>query len=180
MKLSEAVRLLDACGIDSAKHDAATLFEVFGGFQKSELYLGDPDSCEKKLIDAIERRSHREPLQYIVGEAWFYRESYKVTPDCLIPRSDTEILVDYAVKHIPAGERFADLCTGSGCIAISVLKNTDATEALAVDISEAALAIAKENSIRNETEERLTLLCADVLSLDIDGELCAVLSKGDR
>jgi methylase of polypeptide subunit release factors len=71
-----------------------------------------------------------------------------VTPACLIPRSDTEILVDEVIKRLPEGARFIDLCTGSGCIALSTLNNTDSTRAVALDISKAALAVARENAER--------------------------------
>ena len=177
MKLSQAAKLLYYSGIDSARYDATILFEKIGGYKRQDLYLDDPDCKDPELIRAVDRRSQREPLQYIVGEVGFYRETYKVTPDCLIPRSDTEILVDYAVKNIPAGESFIDLCTGSGCIAISVLKNTHSTSSVAVDISEGALAVASENSKINGTEDRLTLLCHDVLSKAVEGEFFAVLSN---
>ena len=72
-----------------------------------------------------------------------------MTPACLIPRSDTEILVEYLVKNLPRGARFLDLCTGSGCIAVSTAKNRPDTVASGCDISEDALEIAKKNSLHN-------------------------------
>ena len=123
------------------------------------------------------RRAKREPLQYILGEADFYRETYKVTPDTLIPREDTEILVDYAVKNLPTGARFIDLCTGSGCIALSVLNNTKSTSALAVDISAGALRVAKENARRLSLSDRIEFLLQDATKpLGVD-EVFAVLSN---
>ena len=91
-------------------------------------------------------------MQYIIGRWEFYREEYFVSPDCLIPRSDTEILVDYLVKHLPQNASFLDLCTGSGCIAISTAKNRPDTTALACDISDGALALAKKNALHNRVQ----------------------------
>jgi release factor glutamine methyltransferase len=73
------------------------------------------------------------------------------------------VLVDYAVKHMPEGARFADLCTGSGCIAVSTLKNTRGTRALAVDISEGALAVAARNAELNSVGDRLELARMDIM-----------------
>ena len=105
---------------------------------------------------------------------------YLVTPDVLIPRPDTECLVEYAVRNLPRGARFADLCTGSGCIAISTLANRPDTSAVAVDISEKALAVARENAARNRVSDRIAFLCADVLSplpVAALGKLDAILSN---
>ena len=100
-----------------------------------------------------------------------------MSEDCLIPRSDTEILVDFAVKNIPRGERFVDLCAGSGCVAVSTLKNTKDTFAAAVDISEPAIAVAKENAMKNGVSDRCEFICRDVLSEAVPGEFFAVLSN---
>lgn len=177
MTYKEAVRLLSEAGIESAKYDAGELFRHFGGFAKGELLLGNPECDDPELIGAIERRAAREPLQYIIGSVDFYRESYKVTPDCLIPRPDTEILVDYAVNNLPCGACFLDLCTGSGCVAISTLKNTKNTTAIAVDIDGGALAVATENAIKNGVMDRIHLRRADLMTEVIDEAVFAVLSN---
>ena len=177
MKLSEAALLLRNAGIDNARGEARILFREIGKIKESELYGGDPDSSSEELISAIERRRSREPLQYILGKCDFYNETYLVTPDCLIPRQDTECLVDYAVRNIPEGENFLDLCTGSGCVAVSTLKNTRTTTALAVDISPEALAVAKENAEKNGVADRLTLTELDVLTEEAEGEYFAILSN---
>ena len=163
MKLSEAARLLSEAGITSARDEARTLFSHFDGIPCHKLIADDPSTQNPELISAIRRRQSREPLQYILGEVGFYKETYKVTPDCLIPREDTEILVDFAVKNLSVGARFADICTGSGCIAISVLKNTVSTSALAVDISECALKLAAQNARLNGVYERIYFESCDVL-----------------
>ncbi len=177
MKLSEAIKKLSEAGIDSARHDARELFMHFGGFTPSDFLAGDVLCDSLDLADAIERRAARYPLQYIIGKTWFYREEYLVNEDCLIPRPDTELLVDYAVKHIKSGALFADLCTGSGCVGISVLKNTEGTRALLADISDGALALASRNALHNGVAERAELRRVDVLSEVPEGKFFAVLSN---
>jgi release factor glutamine methyltransferase len=177
MKFSDAVKKLSDAGIKDAKREARVIFTSVGGYSFADLVGTDLKTGNESVIDAVERRAKREPLQYVIGSVDFYYERYKVTPDCLIPRQDTEILVNLAVKMIPEGESFLDLCTGSGCIAISTLKNTKDTRAVAVDLSEGALDIAKENAEQNGVLDRLTLLRADVLKERIDGEFFAILSN---
>lgn len=173
MTLSEAVKILTEAGIDSPLYDAREIFRKYTG----GVAMLNTECQDQLLSEAILRRANREPLQYIIGEVGFYREEYFVSPDCLIPRSDTETLVDFAVKNLPEGARFIDLCTGSGCVAISTLKNTKNTTALAVDISTKALEIAKKNAERNGVSERLTLIEADALKAAQDGEFFALLSN---
>ena len=134
MTFSEIKNALAAAGIENCDGEARILLEEFKG---------------DGLCAALERRIKREPLQYIIGRWPFYREEYFVTPDCLIPRSDTEILVDYLVKHLPQGAKVIDLCTGSGCIAISTAKNRPDSSVIACDISEGALGIARKNAVHN-------------------------------
>ena len=178
MTLDQAIDILTKAGIDSPSHDAEELFCHFGGYSRSTLYMMSRiESDSPKLIEAVERRAKREPLQYIIGTAYFYREKYKVTPDCLIPRFDTETLVDYAVKNLPRGATFMDLCTGSGCVAISVLCNTEETCAIAVDIDGGALAVAEENAHNNGVGDRIHLRRADLMQEVVDEPVYAVLSN---
>ena len=170
MKLSEAVKILREAGVPDALYDARALYETFGGLSRTELFGNDPDVSSEKLSEAVHRRAEREPLQYIIGEVGFYRETYRVTPDCLIPREDTELLVDTAVHLLSDGAKFLDLCTGSGCVAISTLKNTKSTTATAVDISHGALLIARENAAINGVSDRLKLLEYDVLNTPAPSE----------
>ncbi len=176
MTLKEAINILQESGIDSPEYDARELFRAFASIQ-SGIITKNTSSDSEELIMAVERRASREPLQYIIGSVGFYREEYKVTPDCLIPRSDTEILVDYAVKHIPEGEIFADLCSGSGCIGISTLKNTTGTRCESFDVSEGALALTRENAQMNGVKDRLTVTKMDLLRDAPKGEYYALLSN---
>lgn len=177
MKLSEATALLEGAKIENARAEARIIFREIGKIKDSELYGRDPSSDSELLTAAFERRCKREPLQYIIGHCDFYNETYEVTPDCLIPRQDTEILVEYAVKHIPSGAQFLDLCTGSGCIAISTLKNTKDTHATAVELSKPALSVAKRNAERYGLSDRIEFINKDVLSGKIEGKVFAVLSN---
>lgn len=113
---------------------------------------------------ALSRLDAHEPLAYILGEWYFYGETYKVTPDCLIPRPETEHLVEELIHRLPKNAIFADLCTGSGCISISVLAHRPDLSVVAVDISENALTIAMENAVLNGVSDRITFVTADVLS----------------
>lgn len=178
MKLSEATKILLGACVPSARYDAKQIFEHIGGYSQLEMTVSDVCTEDSEVIDAVMRRAEREPLQYIIGKVYFYNEEYEVNENCLIPRSDTEILVDYAVKNIPHGARFLDLCTGSGCVGISVLKNTSCTTAILADISERALALCKRNAEHNGiSEERYAAVCTNVLEEKIDGEVYAVLSN---
>ena len=177
MKFSDAVTLLSKSGVDNPAYDAGALFMHFGGYSRIELSAKNPDCDSDELLNAIKERARRKPLQYIIGEVGFYRESYKVSEGCLIPRTDTEILVDYAVKNLPAGSHFLDLCTGSGCIAVSTVKNAQNTTALAVDLSEKAIAAAKENARLNGVFERISFLQKDVLEDAISEDFFAILSN---
>ena len=134
MTINEIKAALESAGIDNADGEAYILKEEFDG-----------DALET----ALARRINREPLQYIIGKWPFFREEYFVSPDCLIPRSDTEVLVERLVKHLPQGARFLDLCTGSGCIAISLAKNRPDTSGIGADISEDALKMAEKNAAHN-------------------------------
>jgi len=177
MKLFEAIKLLSDAGVENPAHDARELFKHVGKMRTEELISRDAECNSPELISAIERRCKREPLQYIIGEVEFYRERYRVTPDCLIPRQETELLVDYAVKHLPDGCRFIDLCTGSGCIAISTVKNTKNTYAAAVDISDGALSVARYNSDINGVSDRIDFIQKDALADAVEGDFFAVLSN---
>lgn len=136
MTQSEVTAALEAADIENAHGEARILCEEFSG---------------EELKNALARRINREPLQYIIGRWPFYREEYFVSPACLIPRSDTEILVDYLVKNLKHGAHFLDLCTGSGCIAVSIAKNRTDTVGIAADISDAALEMALKNAAHNGT-----------------------------
>lgn len=111
--------------------------------QESEL----PDFAQERITDIIARLRRHEPLQYIVGHALFHGHKFKVTPAVLIPRPETEQLVDLIVDENPASDlRVLDMGTGSGCIAISLARALKFPQVDALDVSRDALAVARENA----------------------------------
>ena len=140
----------------------------------------DMDLDTDELLKALERRENHEPLQYIIGVWEFYRQRYIVNKNCLIPRSDTEILVEKAIELLPIGAHFLDLCTGSGCIAISTLCERKDTNAIMVDKFPKTLDLAKKNAILNGVEDRVNSLLLDVLTDEkmLEGQMFdAILSN---
>jgi len=117
----------------------------------------------------VRRASAHEPIAYLVGQKEFFSLSFKVTPDVLIPRAETETLVECVLDHCgKAGlshPRLLDLGAGSGCLAIAALVHLPAATAVATDVSAAALEIARSNADRHAVSERLTLVEADRLAL---------------
>ena len=116
----------------------------------------------EELKNAIKRLEGGEPLGYIIGEWYFWDETFILNEGCLIPRPDTELVVEKALKLLPPDAKIADLCTGSGCIGLSILKHSDAYGYLC-DISENALAAAKKNAHRIGLENRCEIFRCDVL-----------------
>lgn len=164
MTYRKICQALENAGVDTPQWDAQLLIEHFCG--KDRLFLlGNPDQelDSKELEQAVAKRCQREPLQYLIGTWSFYNQTYEVSPACLIPRSDTEILVEEAIKRLPQNAFFADLCTGSGCIAVSVLAERSDTSAVAVDLSSDALTLANRNAERNGVSERFRGILGDVL-----------------
>ena len=143
--------LADA-GIEEAALDARLLLEHICGTDRNTLRVhGDrtvsPEE-EKQYLDAVERRSRRIPLQQITGQQEFMGLPFWVNSNVLIPRQDTEVLVEEVLKHTHDGMRILDMCTGSGCILISILHYSNDCEGLGVDISSPALEVAEENAER--------------------------------
>lgn len=165
MKYSEICDRLTAAGICDAAFEASILIEKFCSVGRSALLLErERDFDSKALARAIDERCRRYPLQYIVGEWSFCNEIYQLSPDCLIPRPDTELLVERAAAAIKPYGHFIDLGTGSGCISISLLAMRPDLIGTAGDISTSALAVAQRNAIRNGVEDRIEFIGLDMLS----------------
>ena len=141
----------------------------------------------------IERRAQREPLQYITGRQEFWGLDFMVTPDVLIPRPETELIVETALAACQDRSRpltIIDLCTGSGCIAISLAKELPAARIFATDTSAKALAVARENARRHGVSDRIRFLEGDLFGpleeLDLQGQVDIIVSNppyvpsGDR
>lgn len=147
--LLEASKRLLAVGIEEAKNDARLLFMHATGRSFSEVFLMGAENVSQETADEFEqliaRRETREPLQYITGEQEFCGIPFRVRKGVLIPRPETELLCEAVFKQAE-NKRVLDLCTGSGCIAVTVAKLGKPAEVVASDISEEALAIAEENA----------------------------------
>ena len=145
-------RALAEVEIEEAELDARLLLEHICGTDRNTLLVhGDrtvsPEE-EKQYLDAVERRSRRIPLQQITGQQEFMGLPFRVNSNVLIPRQDTEVLVEEVLKHTHDGMQILDMCTGSGCILISILHYSNDCEGLGVDISSPALEVAEENAER--------------------------------
>lgn len=153
------------------------------GWQPHEMLLyADSELTEEKrlrLFEIADRLQRHEPIQYILGEARFGALSFEVSPSVLIPRPETEELVSLIEKEWEGKGSLSvlDLGTGSGCIAVSLAKRMPAAEVWAVDISEAALAVARSNAERHSTE--VHFLHGDVLSgrLPVDRQWDVIVSN---
>ena len=158
MTYQEAVKngekVLNLANVSDAKVDAWMLFEMACKVDRNFYYLHmDEDITaeqQKEYEIALKKRAEHIPLQYITGEQEFMGLKFKVNSNVLIPRQDTEVLVEEALKRIQPGMRVLDMCTGSGCIAVSIAKNVPHIEVHAVDISKQALNVAKDNAKLNE------------------------------
>lgn len=143
-----AAILADA-GIADAEYDSFALLEYITGMDRTAYILNGsksvPEDVVKRYDAAIGRRSSYIPLQHITGQAWFYGRSFNVSSDVLVPRQDTEVLVSETLKVINAGNSVLDMCTGSGCIIITLALEKKLGRAVGADISEAALKVASGN-----------------------------------
>ena len=155
---------LAAVGIEEASAEASILLEHFASVSYATL-MTDRDRLfsTPALEDAVARRLKREPLQYILGEWEFFGRSFTVNPHCLVPRPDTEVLVETAIPLLPEGAHIVDLCTGSGCIAVALLACRPDITADALELYPETLALATENARRNKVSLRFAPICADLL-----------------
>jgi release factor glutamine methyltransferase len=152
-------------GIDAPDFEAALLLERFAGVSRATLMTDRRRLFDiPALEDAVSRRLAREPIQYILGEWEFFGCTFTVNEHCLIPRPDTEILVEAALRALPKNARVADLCTGSGCVAVATLVHRPDVIASALELFPETLELAVHNAARNGVSERFTPLRADLLS----------------
>ncbi|MBR2910202.1 MAG: peptide chain release factor N(5)-glutamine methyltransferase [Lentisphaeria bacterium] len=161
-----------AAGIETPAVDAALLISEAAGISRLDMILyPERELCpetETFLRKLAQRRCQREPLQYITGKAYFRDLILSVNPAVLIPRPETELLVDFALKKTPRNGRLLDIGTGSGAIAIACATERPDLAVTAVDISPAALEKAKENSKANGAEN-IRFLESDLFSA-VEGE----------
>jgi release factor glutamine methyltransferase len=136
---------------------------------------GEPPDFSDRFEELVNRRASREPLHYIVGHREFWGLDFEVTPAVLIPRPETELLVEAALARISSTDAatVADLCTGCGCVAIAIAHERPRTRVIATDISEEALAVARGNAGRLGVADRVEILRGDLV--DPFETLCDVI-----
>lgn len=164
MTYLELISRLSDCGADAPTHEATELIRIFAGKSREWCLLHPNDDLGDTFDTALKKRADGIPLQYITGEAWFWGNRFEVSPDCLIPQPDTEHCVSLALKHLQNGARLLDICTGSGCIAISILKENTSCSATALDISHSALELSRRNAKLNGVSDRFNALTLDALT----------------
>lgn len=169
-KLDEAESILRANEVINARGEASLLLSLALGRDKTFLvahpeYNLQPTENDRADI-LVQRRAAREPFQYIAGETEFYGLDFTITPDVLIPRPETEMVVERAIEILSerSDASFVEVGIGSGCIAISVLHHGPHANAVGLDISPDALSVARRNAERHNVDGRLTLLESDVFS----------------
>jgi release factor glutamine methyltransferase len=165
--------VLSDAGIANERLDAEVLLRHVLKMQKEQLYMnGDAPinaGQEAEFRALLSRRAQREPLSYITGQKEFWSLDFLVTPDVLIPRPETELLVEVALqymKRLRSGSpvKVLDLGTGSGAIAVCLAKEHGATEIVAVDISPVALELARVNAVRHRVADRIRFLPGDLFA----------------
>ena len=160
MTYREAVEFGTKCltdaGVPDAALDAWYLLQMVCKIERSYYYVhGEEDitqDAQKEYEIAVQKRAEHIPVQYIIGEQEFMGLRFKVNSNVLIPRQDTETLVEQVLKIVKPGMKVLDLCTGSGCVLISVLKNAPELTGMGSDISKTALLVAKENAKLHEVD----------------------------
>ena len=149
---SQGIEKLSSENIPDAKVDARILLEYVCKTDRNALFLqGDMEVAnedEKTYFELLSKRIMHIPLQYLTGEQDFMGLTFKVNESVLIPRQDTECLVEIVLKHLHDGMRILDMCTGSGCILISLLHYSNDCVGVGVDLSEEALKVARDNAKR--------------------------------
>jgi len=156
-------------GIDSPRLEAELLLAATLGLDRVGLYVNFERPLEAAELatfrERVRRRAGREPLQYILEETEFWSLPFKVGPAVLVPRADTEILVEEALARIATPLRLLDVGTGSGALAIALAHERAEIEVVALDCSEPALTLAGDNALRNGVADRIDFLLGDLAAL---------------
>jgi len=155
--------------VDSPRLSAELLISYVLDLKRIELYTNFDRLVSKPQLDQlhqlVKRAGENEPVAYLTGKCEFYSLELAVTRDCLIPRQETELLVERAIEFLrgrPGKQLVCDLCTGSGCIAVAIAKNVTDADFFAADISDAALQVAIQNSQKHSVAERIKFLHGDL------------------
>ncbi len=185
--IAEARRLLEQAGIESAAQEALWIVEHVLRLPVHHMLTNRDRVLSRTELTAtrglLERRVGREPLQYILGTQEFCGLEFHVDPAVLIPRPETELLVEYVAQRISA-EREAtivDVCTGSGCIAVALARLRPCARVIATDLSNPSLNVARQNAVRYAVGERITWLEGDLLEAlvgqELEGQVDVIVSN---
>lgn len=176
--LAKARQRLDEAGVPDARLTAEVLLADAVGQNRPWLIAHSDDAVPppeaRRFTETVDRRANREPLQHIRGRQEFFGREFAVSPAVLIPRPETELLIERVLEWLRPGNRVADVGTGSGCVAITLALEANITIS-STDISASALAIAEQNRSRHEAG--VEFLRADLLTPFADNSLDAVVSN---
>lgn len=183
MALRDASERLRRAGVANDLLDAQTLLATTIGVERTWLIVNfrEPlaEEAQGRYARLIERRTAGEPLQYIVGRQEFFGLDFEVGPAVLIPRPETELIVEEVIRLMEEERREAptiiDVGTGSGCLAVAIAREVPRARVIALDISPAALAVAQRNARRNGQEERIRFVASDLLSALVDEPLASII-----
>jgi len=184
--LKESAEKLKNAGIDAATSEVEIILETLLEVERIKVYLYGArltdDTILKKLNQIIEKRITRQPLQYILGETNFYGRKFMVNPDVMVPTPETELLCELAIKYIKNENlkhiEILDIGTGSGVVGVTMVCELPEVWVTAVDISQAALAMARKNASMHEIESRIRFLNSDLFSkIDEDNKFDLILSN---
>ena len=171
--LMQATARLEGAGVESARVDAELLLAFFLNKSRTELYLAAGETIDEELADGfhrlVERRAGREPVAYITGIGEFWSRTFNLSPAVLIPRPETEVLVEAVLtrkKLTNEGEKYLDLCCGSGIISITLALEMKPQfgHIVGSDISRDALQICQQNCINHGVEDAIQLVQGDLCS----------------
>ncbi len=183
--LREAAQVLRAAGVEAADRDAERLLRHLLGWDRAALLARPEAEVAAETASAfralVARRSLREPLQHLVGIQAFWKHEFLVTPDVLVPRPETELLLEVSLERLRSLARplVVDVGTGSGCLALSLAAERPDARVHATDVSEPALRVARENARRLGLEHRVRFHAGDLLEpvADLSGSVDLVLSN---
>ena len=178
-----ATRVLQMSGIVDPRREASSLLAFTLGSDKTFLvaypeYALTSDE-ENRFREFLRRRASREPFQHITGKQEFYGLDFEVTADVLIPRPETELIVENAVEILRAKQHshFCEVGVGSGCISVSILHEVKTATAIGLDVSQKALEIAGRNAARHQVSGRIELKISDVLERLDDEKFDLIVSN---
>jgi release factor glutamine methyltransferase len=181
--LKNVAQILQSNGIGAPRREAASLL-AFALNKNQTFLIAHPEyelsvGEEKRFLSFVERRSRREPFQYITGQQEFYTLDFRVTPDVLIPRPETELIVETAIDILRGVEkaRICEVGVGSGCISVSILHELPGVSAIGLDVSGRALEIALQNAERHQVSTRFALKTSDVFAALQDEKFDLIVSN---